>query len=57
MIEAALVGLVVGWITRRVIKSYQKESTSVKVQPKKKRLSQADEELITAILPVINSKN
>jgi hypothetical protein len=57
MLEAVLIGLVAGWITRRVIKSYQRDNSKVKVQPKKKKLSQADEELITAILPVINSKN
>lgn len=55
MIEAVIIGLVVGWITRRVIKSYQKDSTDT--NPRSKKLSQADEELITAILPVINSKN
>jgi hypothetical protein len=55
MIEAIVIGLVVGWITRRVIKSYEKDST--KTTSKKKKLSQADEELITAILPVINSKS
>lgn len=54
MLEAIAIGLIVGWITRRVIKSYQKDST--KTKPKNKKLSQADQELITAILPVINSK-
>jgi hypothetical protein len=57
MLEAVIIGLVVGWITRRVIKSYEKDSTTTKIKPKAKKLSQEDEELITAILPVINSKN
>ncbi len=54
MIEALVGGLFVGWITRRVIKSYEKDST--KTKPKNKRRKEIDEELITAILPVINSK-
>ena len=53
MLEAALIGLIAGWVTRRVIKSYEKDTTKAKPTPKK--LSQADEELITTILPVINN--
>jgi hypothetical protein len=57
MFEAVAIGLVVGWITRRVIKSYEKDNSKSKLQPKRRKLSQADEELITAILPVINGKH
>lgn len=58
MLQAIVIGLIVGlsisWFSKSMENNIARKKT--KVQPKHAKLSKDDEELITAILPVINKK-
>lgn len=59
MVESILVAFITGVVVSRVFKGLEKNIARrrTNAQPKSTRLSKDDEELITAILPVINSKD
>jgi uncharacterized membrane protein YraQ (UPF0718 family) len=56
MIQAIVIGFVVGLMMNRLWKKLEKHvsAKTLKPQPQHPKLSKNDEELITAILPVIN---
>ena len=59
MVESVIVAFITGAVVSKVFKSMEKNIARKRTnaQPKSTKLSKDDEELITAILPVINSKD
>lgn len=59
MVESIVIAFITGVVVSKVLDGMEKSVArrKAKAQPKSTKLSKDDEELITAILPVINSKD